>query len=51
MSQNTIYLIIFIIVMSTAFPLMGYYLDWRHHRKMRTLKKDDAETDNDTKKS
>jgi hypothetical protein len=34
--SSTIYIILFIVVVSTLFPLGGYYLDWKHNRKMRT---------------
>ena len=34
MSGETASLIIFIIIVSTLFPLGGYYLDYRHNRKM-----------------
>ena len=35
--------IIFIMTVSAAFPMMGYFLDWKHHRKQYTVKKEDAE--------
>ncbi len=34
--SSTISLIIFIVVASLLFPLAGYFLDWKHYRKMRT---------------
>lgn len=32
--NTTIFLIIFVIVGSMIFPLVGYYLDWKHNKKM-----------------
>lgn len=36
--SSTIYLIIFIVVTSTLFPLAGYYFDWRHNKKLHKKK-------------
>jgi hypothetical protein len=35
MANSTLYIIIFIITVSTIFPLVGYYLDYRHGKKAR----------------
>ncbi|MBD0400502.1 hypothetical protein [Flammeovirga sp. EKP202] len=32
--EGIIYKILFIITLSTVFPMIGYYLDYRHKRKM-----------------
>jgi len=33
LSTDTFYTVIFIITVSTLFPMIGYYLDWRHKKK------------------
>ena len=40
---TTIFLVIFVIVGSMLFPLAGYFLDWKHNKKMHMKDKKGAE--------
>ncbi len=31
--NSKVALVIFIVIASTLFPLAGYFLDWKHHKK------------------
>ncbi len=37
------YVMIFILTLSAAFPLVGYYLDWRVYKKRHTKPKEEVE--------
>ncbi|MEH0157510.1 hypothetical protein V6R21_25615 [Limibacter armeniacum] len=38
MDNSIVYTIIFIFLMSTLFPMAGYYMDFRHRKKMHQRK-------------
>ncbi|NLR90880.1 MULTISPECIES: hypothetical protein [Flammeovirga] len=46
---NMVYKILFILTLSTVFPMIGYYLDYRHKRNMFKGQKPENETNKENK--
>ncbi|MCS6833176.1 MAG: hypothetical protein NZ521_06360 [Flammeovirgaceae bacterium] len=39
MDNKTVYTVIFILILSALFPMVGYFLDWKHKKRLHHPKK------------